>query len=144
MKFIKNFEKYKAKEFSINYNTRYSSAVFKQTINMTMESFIKIKIAFDNEIKTGCPRRKEYCYDDVTSCVIKLNARELNFEFKKFDLTHGDYIIYLNITQTKLIQLILNDMGIYLKLKYDRNTCIKITDGEEYTKLQNTIEIYNI
>lgn len=144
MKYIKAFEKYKAKEFTINYQTRYGgSSVFKQTINLKMETFEKIKIKIEEEIRLNCPRYKEYDYSDNRSAKFRLEARSLDFD--KFDIDNYDeYIIYLNITQTKLIQLLLKDMGVDLKLKGGRNTCIKIIDGEEYHKLKSAIEEFNL
>lgn len=145
MKYLKTFEKYKAKEFSINYQSRFGgSSVYKQTINLKMETFEKIRNKFEEEIRLECPRHKEYDGNaGASSAKFRLEARSLDFD--KFDIDNYDeYIIYLNITQTKLIQLLLKDMGVDLKLKGGRNTCIKIIDGEEYHKLKSAIEEFNL
>lgn len=144
MKYLKTFEKYKAKEFTINYQTRYGgSSIFKQTISLKMETFEKIKIKIEEEIRLNCPRYKEYDYSDKRSAKFRLESKPLDFD--KFDIDHyGEYIIYLNYTQTKLVELLLKEIGIKLKLDYSRNTCIKIIDGEEYHKLKSAIEEFNL
>lgn len=144
MKYLKKFEKYKAKEFTINYQTRFGgSSVYKQTINLKMETFEEIKFKFEEEIRLGCPRHKEYDSSGASSAKFRLEVRPLDFD--KFDIdNYNEYIVYLNLTQARLIQLLLKDMGVDLKLKGGRNTCIKIIDGEEYHKLKSAIEEFNL
>lgn len=144
MKYLKTFEKYKAKEFTINYQIRFGgSSVYKQTINLKLETFEEIKIKFEEEIRLGCPRHNEYNSSGASSAKFRLEARSLDFD--KFDIDHyNEYIVYLNLTQARLIQLLLKDMGVDLKLKGGRNTCIKIIDGEEYHKLKSAIEEFNL
>lgn len=144
MIYLKTFEKYKAKEFTINYQIRFGgSSVYKQTINLKLETFEEIKIKFEEEIRLGCPRHNEYNSSGASSAKFRLEARSLDFD--KFDIDHyNEYIVYLNLTQARLIQLLLKDMGVDLKLKGGRNTCIKIIDGEEYHKLKSAIEEFNL
>lgn len=113
---INNFEEFNAineskKEFSVSYNKKWDNdgTTYNQTINVTSETFDKLKKEISDEIKKDYPRKKEYVFTSGTEFYLK-------------PLTKEDDKCYLNHTQLRFIGLILDK-----KFK-EKNTCLCIID----------------